>query len=401
MKKIKNCFRIIILLNSIISYSQNRAILILDSVTKLPIETVNIYYPEIQEGTFTNSDGEASINIRDYDLKISHIAYQEKNINSKELQNSNTFYLTPKSIDLDEVVVSSFNLNKALLYVLKNYEKLYENQAFEKECNFKETLSIDNKLKRLILTKVNWWSKSYQIKHLSDLKMRLGAIDYNINNPMDVFMDIPKDNIPSNSGFINTTNLISSIYLNSFLVNFIKYNPDLEAVIEKSSDNELIVSFTSDWKSTSNYLYRSKGKIIFDKKTKAIISITNEVENQNRITKSFTVRGNKRFSYENINSVSILNFIKNKSNHWSLNSFEVSADFNITYNDVKHNGNIKNNLFVLKDTPMEKVKNLGLINLSKPIYQNLPKDNITTASSILLSNEERSFIDVNSGIKNR
>lgn len=393
MKKIKNCLRLFTLFIGIISYSQNREILVLDSETKLPIETVNVYYPEIQEGTFTNADGKATIRIWDSDLKISHIAYQERIINAKNMQTSNVFYLTPKSIHLDEVVVSSFNLNKALLYVLNNYEKLYENQAFEKECNFKETLSIDNKLKRLILTKVNWWSKSYRIKRLSDLKMRLGAIDYNINNPMDVFTDIPKDNIPSNSGFINTTNLISSIYLNSFLVNFIKYNPELTAVIKNSSENELIVSFTSDWKKTYNYLYRSNGEIIFDKKTKAIISFTNEVENQNRITKSFTTRGNKEFSYETINSVSTLNFRKNNNNQWSLNSFEISADFNIIYNDVKHNGNIKNNLYVLKNTQIEKVKNVGLINLSKPIYQNLPKDNITTANSILLSNEERSFIE--------
>ncbi len=134
--------------------------------------------------------------------------------------------------------------------------------------------------------------------------MRLGAIDYNINNPMDVFTDIPKENVPSNSGFINTKNLISNIYLNSFLVNFIKYNPDLKAFIENSSENELIVSFTSDWKRTYSYTYRSKGKIIFDKKTKAIISFIYEVENKNRITKSFTTRGNKEFSYETINSVS-------------------------------------------------------------------------------------------------
>lgn len=389
----KKYIKIFILFTSVISYTQNREILVLDSTTKLPIETVNIYYPEIQEGTFTNSDGEATINIRDYDLKISHIAYQERIINVKNLQTSNILYLTPKSIDLDEVVINSFNLNKALLYVLKNYEKLYENQPFEKECNFKETLSIDNKLKRLILTKVNWWSKSYKIKHLSDLKMRLGAIDYNINNPMDIFTDIPKDNIPSNSGFINTTNLISSIYLNSFLVNFIKYNPDIEAVIEKSSENEFIVSFTSDWKSTSNYSYRSKGKIIFDKETKAIISFTNEVENKNRVIKSYTFKSNKEFSYETNNSISTLNFQKNINNKWTLNSFEVSADFNIIYNDVKHNGNIKNNLYILKNTQIEKVKNVGLINLSKPIYQNLPKNSITTSNSILLSNEENDFVE--------
>ena len=117
------------------------------------------------------------------------------------------------------------------------------------------------------------------------------------------------------------------------------------------------------------------------------------MENKNRITKTFTTRGNKEFSYETINSVSKLNFRKNISNQWALNSFEVSADFNITYNDSIHQGNLKNNLFVLKNTPVEKVKNVGIINLSKPIYQNLPKDNITTANSILLSKEENDFVE--------
>ncbi|SHM22928.1 CarboxypepD_reg-like domain-containing protein [Flavobacterium flevense] len=393
MNKIKKYLSILILLNSIVLYSQNNEIFILDSETKLPIETVNIYYPAIQEGTFTNADGEATINIRDYDLKISHIAYQERIINSKELPNSNTFYLTPKSVILDEVIVSSFNLTKALQYVLENYESLYENQPFEKECNFKEILSIDNKLKRLIVTKVNWWSRSYNYSHLRDLKLRLGAIDFNVNNPMDIFTDIPKENIPSNSGFIDTKNLINTIYLNVFLINFIKTNPKLDFIIENSSVNETTVSFTTEWKKRYTYSFRSKGKIIFDNETKAIISFTNEVENKDRIIKSYTSRGNKEFSYETINSISALNFQKNKNNKWAVNSFQVSADFNITYNDVKHNGNIKNNLYVLKNTQIEKVKNVGLINLSKPIYQNLPKDIVTHSNSILLSNDERNFIE--------
>lgn len=393
MKKIKNCLRLFILLSSVISYSQNKEILVLDSTTNLPIETVNVYYPVIQEGTFTNADGKAKINIRAYDLKISHISYQEKIIDSKELENYNTFYLIPKAVILEEVVVSSFNLTKALKYVLENYENLYENQPFEKECNFKETLSIDNKLKRLILTKVNWWSRSYNYKQLRDLKMRLGSIDFNINNPMDVFTDIPKENIPSNSGFIDTKNLINTIYLNIFLVNFIKNNPKLNFIIENSDVNETIVSFTSDWKRRYTYSFRSKGKIIFDKETKAIISFTNEVENKNRVIKSYTIKSNKEFSYETNSSISTLNFQKNINNKWSINSFEVSADFNIIYNDLKHNGNIKNNLYVLKNTQIDNVKNVGLINLSKPIYQNLPKNSITNANSILLSNEEKNFVE--------
>ncbi|WP_035658827.1 carboxypeptidase-like regulatory domain-containing protein [Flavobacterium seoulense] len=393
MKIIKKYTGILVLFIGAISYSQSNEILVLDSETNLPIETVNIYYPAIQEGTFTNSDGKATINIWNHELKISHVAYQDKIINFKDLQDSKIFYLIPKAVILDEVVVSSFDLTKALKYVIDNYEILYENQAFEKECNFKETLSIDNNLKRLILTKVNWWSRSYYYKQLKDLKLRLGSIDFNVNNPMDVFTDIPKENIPSNSGFIDTKNLINNIYLNVFLINFIKINPKLNFFIENSSENETIVSFITDWKRRYTYFFRSKGKIIFDKKTKAIISFTNEVENKDRIIQSYTIKSNKKFSYETNNSISILNFQKNINNKWTVNSFESSTDFNITYNDVKHNGNIKNNLYVLKNTEIEKVKNVGLINLSKPLYQNIPKNSITTSNSILLSNEEKSFVE--------
>lgn len=394
MKKAKKYFRIFALLMSFISYSQNKEILVLDSVTKLPIESANLYYSVIQEGTFTNSDGKATIRMRDYDLKISHISYEEKIINDKEFQNSNTFFLTPKSIILDEVIIKrSFNLTKALNYVFENYEKLYEDQPFEKECYFKETLSIDNTLKRLIVTKVNWWSKSYEIKHLRDLKLRLGSIDFNKNNPMNIFTDTPNENNPFNSGFIDTKNLISTIYLNSFLINFMKFNPNLDAVVENYSAHETIVSFTSDWKTAKDYSFRTKGKIIFDKESKAIISFTNEVENENLITKSLTSKSKKEFSYENIKSVSILNFRKNINNKWVLNSFEASGDFSITYNNISHQGNLKNNLYVLKNTAIERVKNVGLINLSKPIYQNLPNDIITNSNSILLSNEENNFIE--------
>jgi hypothetical protein len=78
---------------------------------------------------------------------------------------------------------------------------------------FKETMTIDN-LKKLILTKVNWWGK-LQVKHSSDLKFRLGSIDFNKMKPCLLILEKP-----SNSGFIETKNLIAVIYLNTLLKGF-------------------------------------------------------------------------------------------------------------------------------------------------------------------------------------
>jgi hypothetical protein len=77
-----------------------------------------------------------------------------------------------------------------------------------------------------------------------------------------------------------------------------------------------------------------------------------------------------------------------------LNSFQANADFSITYNDKTHFANIKNNIYVLKETDVKKVSNEGLMDLSKPIYQNLPSNNIKNSNSILLSEVEKKFIGV-------
>jgi len=395
MYLLNNINFVILLLVSQICFAQKKEILIVDGTTNVPIENVNIYYLENREATFTNSEGKASLNIQKMILKIAHIQYDELSINGEDLVNIEKIKLNPKSIQLDEVVVSSFNLKKAINYVLDNYKDLYVSKPFEKECNFKETMTIDNQLKRLILTKVNWWGKSYEVKYSSDLKLRLGSIAFNKNEAIGIFTDSPKDNLPSNSGFIETKNLIAVIYLNTLLKGFLNSSENLTNVIEKSPSNQIIVSFETDWKVFENYQSRSKGRIVFDKESKAIIAYLRETEDKNNITRKATKTTKKEYSYENTNSEIQLDFYKSIENKWTLNSFQANADFSITYNDKTNFGNIKNNIYVLKETAVKKVTNEGLMDLTKPIYQNLPSNSFTNSNSILLSEEEKKFIGEN------
>jgi hypothetical protein len=394
MRQLNKVNFVILLVISQICSAQNKEILIVDARTNFPIENVNIYYPENREATFTNSEGKASLNIQKMILIISHIQYDEVTINGEDLNNIEKITLNPKSIQLDEVVVSSFNLKKAINYVLDNYKDLYVSKPFEKECNFKETMTIDNQLKRLILTKVNWWGKSYEVKYSSDLKLRLGSIDFNKNEPADIFYDSPEDNLPSKNGFIETKNLIAVIYLNTLLKGFLNSSENLTNRIENSPSNQIIISFESDWKVFENYQSRSKGRIVFDKESKAIIAYLRDTEDKNNITRKTTKTTKKEYSYENTNSEIQLDFYKSIENKWTLNSFQANADFSITYNDKTHFANIKNNIYVLKETAVKKVSNEGLMDLSKPIYQNLPSNTITNSNSILLTEVEKKFIGV-------
>lgn len=393
MGQIKNYYYIFFLFSAIIGYSQKQEIIILDEITNLPIEDVNIYYPNIEEGTFTNSDGKASVILKEMDLKISHVNYNELIIPFKELKNRKAILLKPKLMELTEVVIKSFNLEKALREVLDNYNKLYVSSPFEKECNFKETVLIDDQLKRLILTKINWWSKSYKkSNNNNDLKLRLGAIDYSKNEPMNIFIDSSEENLPSKSGFIEMKSLTNLIYLNSFITSFLSYTEGYHAQLEESSADLIIVSYETNWKTIKDVSSRSVGKVIFDKESKGIIEFVNKIEFKNKVVAKITSISQKQYSYETEKSTTRHSFYKNNDNKWSLKNFISIVDSSISYNGKTYSVVFENDIYLLKETKINKVSNDGLIDLTKPLYQNLPSNTITNSSSILLSEKEMKFI---------
>lgn len=392
----KKHFSFLLLLLSLTGFSQNLEFLVLDEITKQPIENVSLFYSKLNEGTFTNTEGKAILKENKAALLISNPGYQEIILNPDQLKKVNTVFMNPQAVELDEVIVNSFDLKKALQYVLDNYSKLYVSAAFEKECNFKETLSVENKLKRLVLTKVNWWGKSYELKkNYDELKLRLGAVEYSKNRALDILVDSPEENLPSGTGFIETKSLISVLYLNVFIRNFLVSLNQFNSNVEKSAENEIIVSFETEWIKNKDVESRSVGKIIFDKQSKAIVEFVNEIEFKNRIVKKTTSITKKEFSYETLKNSTKHDFYKNNDNLWTLKSFFVTADLYIDYDKKRYFTSFENSIYVLKESQVKKVNNDGLINLEKPIYQSLPSGTISSNNSILLTEKEKEFIDKN------
>ncbi|RUT69312.1 hypothetical protein D0817_15805 [Flavobacterium cupreum] len=392
----KKYLSFLLLLLSLTGFSQNLEFLVLDEITKQPIENVSLFYSKLNEGTFTNTEGKAVLKENKVALLISNPGYQDIILNPDQLKKSNTVFMNPQAVELDEVIVNSFDLKKALQYVSDNYNKLYVSTAFEKECNFKETLSVENKLKRLILTKVNWWGKSYELKkNYDELKLRLGAVEYSKNRALDILVDSPEENLPSGTGFIETKSLISVLYLNVFIKNFLVSLNQFNSNVEKSSANEIIVSFETEWVKNKDVESRSVGKIVFDKQSKAIVEFVNEIEFKNRIVKKTTSITKKEYSYETLKNSTKHDFYKNNDNLWSLKSFFVTADLYIDYDKKRYFTSFENSIYVLKESRVNKVNNEGLINLEKPIYQSLPSNTIAGNNSILLTEKEKEFIDKN------
>ncbi|WP_394773436.1 hypothetical protein [Flavobacterium sp.] len=375
-----------------IGLSQDKVLFVFDQTTNLPIENANIFYPDLNDGTFTNSEGKASIYIKNSDLKITSLGYADVVLEMKKNKISDTIFMIPIIVQLDEIVIKSFNLNKALRYVLDKYEDLYVSIPFEKECNFKETVIIDNQLKRLILAKVNWWDKTYQLQKKSDIKLRLGAIDYNKNVSLNIYVDVPRIN-ENNSGYVVPNSLVSTIYLNSLLSNFINFTKNITSKIEESPSNQIIASFETDWSTANNVSSRSIGKITFDKQSSAIVDFINSVEYKNNLVKGIVKENKKESVIETKKSYTRLTFYKTFNEKWTLKSFESNIEGSISYDNKIHPSVFGNSIYVLKETAVSKVNNDGLIDLSKPIYQSLPGTTITGTNSILLNKDESDFIE--------
>lgn len=93
-------------------YSQNINGIVLDSISKTPIELANIFFTENYYGTFSNQEGKFELNPKDSksDLLITAIGYESKKISLSAYKNIKDslmiFYLKPKLEQLAEIVLT-------------------------------------------------------------------------------------------------------------------------------------------------------------------------------------------------------------------------------------------------------------------------------------------------------
>jgi len=319
-----NVILLFILLIYSFGISQTKQIIIVDELTNTPIEGVHLLYATLEEGSYTNADGAANIIVRDEVLTISHLNYKDVTILPKEIALLDTVSLKSDDVQLDEVVVNSFDLKKALQYVLDNYYNLYVDYPTEKECSFKETLVVDDKIHRLVLSDLKIWTKDagYNNRKLEkNIKLKLGTVSQNKNVPMDFDVNDKGEPNPESSGHIITKSLLQNTYLDIAISGFLRYSGMIEETVEVSSSDVIIVSYTTDWKNVNEIANRTKGTFVFDKKTKAVIEFRKEIELRNDIKKKTSTFSNKEYQYETKNQVISYNFAKKIDEKYSLSKF--------------------------------------------------------------------------------
>ncbi len=97
---------------------------VVDKVTKLPLEKVNVY--NLKDNSITNEEGYFSF-ITDYnELNFSLIGYENLKLSFEEVNKRDTIFLQSKTIELEEVVVGG-----EMAIMKKVYAKMKENYILE------------------------------------------------------------------------------------------------------------------------------------------------------------------------------------------------------------------------------------------------------------------------------
>lgn len=97
---------------------------VVDKLTKLPLEKVNIYNQK--DNSITNEEGVFSFISDQDELNFSLIGYENLKLSFVEINKQDTIFLQSKTIELDEVVVG-----EEMAIMKKVYAKMKENYIFE------------------------------------------------------------------------------------------------------------------------------------------------------------------------------------------------------------------------------------------------------------------------------
>lgn len=106
IKLMKSFYLIVFLFPIIQMNSQNKEVLVIDSVTAKPISFVTVHFLNTNSGTYTNENGIFDIIPNSYDsIKLHHLTYSEKILNMNNI--GDTIKLSPDAVILKEVILNN------------------------------------------------------------------------------------------------------------------------------------------------------------------------------------------------------------------------------------------------------------------------------------------------------
>lgn len=247
---------------------------VLDKYTKKPLPFAHVSYKNSMVGTITNQNGEFEIKtpINKYkdSLNFSYLGYKPDNLLTSISDTSILeILLTPKTYNLNGVLISSAEPEKVINKALKSTEQNYENyssmyRAFFREMNFQDTLLMNKSEAVLSIYKSPYSNKltEDQIKILKGRKMSLkNRPNISLKLKGGPFYYLKLDVVKYPLHFLKRN---SSRY----------YNFDMQGMTYIKNRSTYVIAFH---KKNNRKLDIYKGKLYIDKETNAIARVEFDV----------------------------------------------------------------------------------------------------------------------------
>ena len=252
------------------SFSQSKEFIILDSISKKPIDLVQVSYPNLEIGSVSNNDGRVRIPLKKEKIFVSHLNYIEKELTFTSFIKKDTLFLNPKSLELEEIVVYNLDLKEKIINILDNtYLKKYSTKKAIHNSTYKETFYVNDSLIRLFQIQLDWFSKNSLFKDIKSINKR-NVLDY-------VSIDYSKKQqknsefINANSAHVTNDSFFRFLHLNYLLSMLRDYTIDFEIENIKKNKNTVQVYFNASLKQNGNVIYNHKNSLlVFDKKYESI-----------------------------------------------------------------------------------------------------------------------------------
>ena len=253
---------ILLLANSIFTYSQNSNYIILDSKTNEPIPYVAIKFLKTNKGVYSNDKGVFINNEKKDSIQISHLNYSSKNIRLSE-QSSETIYLNPILNMLDEIILEKNKSKEKIIGYVKK----------------KKTLSWIIKPKTELTTLIKY-SKKINASEIKKIFISIGKETLEKNKNL-IFNSVFRVNLYSNKNNKPDTSLINKpiiINVNQDSNNIIEINTEEFSIDFPVEGIFVAVEMIGKLDVNGNVLDKSKNILpafmFTDKKRKNIISIS-------------------------------------------------------------------------------------------------------------------------------
>lgn len=385
----KRIITITILFYNLLLFSQSKEFVLIDETTKEPIDLVQVSYPTLEIGSISNADGKIRIPLKKENLLVSHINYVEKTLTYAVFIKKDTLFLTPKTNQLDEVIIYNIDLKAKIANILNHtYLKNYSTEKSINKSTYNETFRVNDSLVRLFQVQLNWWSKEALFKGNKPIeaqnKIVIETVDYSKLKKIDSEF--------VNGASVDNKDFFKFLHLN-FLLSIIK---DLATDIEIKSvekDEKLIkIYFDASLVQNGEKMYDFKNSLmVFDVDYTAINYLKLNMFYDSDFIEDVSKESKIPYQRKTTKNTVELSFKKLNNNKLSLNYFIFEIEGIIKNQDFTNIVSSKQSLFILENRIGEKIKKSN-IDFDAPFYKNLPSELKVNDVKILLTEEEKAFL---------